>query len=66
MVKVYKKTSASGVLTSFLKRRDLWRSHGYSSVTEAVFIQVGGGRMTFTSECSCGVLLVGNYFHFVE
>ena len=38
-------------LTSFSQAKRVGVSRVYSSVTEAVFIQVGGGRVSLSSTC---------------
>ena len=45
-MKVYKQASPSKGLTSFHKRKEFDVSPLSSSVTEAVFIQVGGGHIS--------------------
>ena len=46
--------SPSKVLTSFHQRREFDVSRGESSVTETVFIEVGGGRVSFTKLSTVG------------
>ena len=47
-MKVYKQASPNEVLTSFYKRREVGVSRVKSSLTKAVFTQVGGGRVSLT------------------
>ena len=46
--------SPSKVLTSFHQRREFDVSRVQSSVTEAVFIEVGGGRVSFIKLSAVG------------